>query len=203
MNLDMRISKYEIDETLYTNRFTTQSKEKAYGLMEKLNSITSDYGREWRVGKCISDRVCIEIDDHDNRNLLKVMGFYSRMLQDTFHVIKTLHGFHLIQRGEIEDKERLQLSRIKVLYPGCTSNQMVRYIDDLKTMMHDLKSREGHYEFGTDERLYILRKSLVDYDLDTHYGTIDTLHAMVGILRQKYVLRISKKTDDDKMQVIV
>lgn len=198
----MKISKYEIEETLYTNRFATKNKLKAYGLMNKLNALTSDYGREWRVGKVIADRVVIEIDNHDNRNLLKVLGFYSRLFQDTFHVIRTLHGFHLVQRGEIDDAEKLQLYRIKVLYPGCTKKQMLKYIDDLKSMMSDIKSKEDNFEMGTEERLYILRNSLKLYNLDAHYGDIDTLHAMVGILRGKYVLRISKKTNNDKMVVI-
>jgi len=196
----MKITEYEKSETKYTNRFLTKNIKKAFLLAESLNTDTLKEGRAWRVGKVIADRVIIEIDSHDLSNLLSVYLFYSRIFGN-FHVVKTLHGYHMVQE---QISKEIELDRIKVLIPDLKDSEKREYRKTLLDMLESLKNEKVSDEkIGTPERLDRLRKALIDWGLDKHHGDIDTLHAATGIMRGKYVLRISKKTENDKMEVII
>jgi len=98
----------------------------------------------------------------------------------------------------------IELDRIKVLCPDIKESEKREYRKVLLDMLESLKNENVSDEkIGTPERLDRLRKALIDWGLDKHHGDIDTLHAATGIMRGKYVLRISKKTEDDTMEVII
>ncbi len=99
------------------NRFEANNIEKAFmtahelnqrvkpvclGLFEKDGIKYKRISRTvWRVGKNYDKQIVIDIDGHDIANLLFVKDFYSTALQKQFHVIKTLHGYHLISISEV------------------------------------------------------------------------------------------------------
>jgi len=198
------ITNYEIEGTMATNRFLTSNRHKAFELRKKLEVQSNDTSRHWMVGKAILDRVVIEIDTHDKENLRTIWAFYSKLYHNSFGIIKTMHGYHLVQKHQVS-KELLQYSRCLVLCPFLSINQLPEYESMIEQFFNTLKEERENKEFTQkelQERSKEIPKRLKDANLDYSKGTIDVLHALIGIQKKKYVLRISKKTKDDKMELI-
>jgi hypothetical protein len=196
------LTNYEKENILLTNRFLTCSKESAFSKAQELNKLHT--GKKWLVGMRIKDRIAIDIDNHDESNFKKVLWFYSRLFACEFITIKTMHGYHLLQKHVIH-KDSLDLLRAKVLVPGLTSARLLEYQNAVK-MYFDI---EKEVTQGKDYSLQELQQRakekparITEAGLNHSVGNIDVLHALLGIQRGYYVIRISKKTKDEKMELM-
>lgn len=196
------ITQYEIDMTRSTNRFMTSSREKAFALAQQMQEGEKNPTRHWLVGRRIRDRIAIEIDSHDEKNLRKVVGFYTRLFENEFVIGKTLHGYHLLQKKPQKD---IELARAKVLCPGLTVEGLFAYRSTVADFFDELKENRKQKEYTLSELSEQSKKIpqlAVEYGIAYPIGEIDILHALVGVFRERYVLRISKKTPGDKMEVV-
>lgn len=202
----------EISNILQYNRFATRNKAKAFALMEELDKRSREAVRiedgkqfltEWRVGYVIRDRVIIEIDSHDKENMQKINDYYSNIYQIPFNVIKTMHGYHLIMKQQCKDM--FEYNACRLLYPTLKRGEEQGYREAIYNLNQKLKKEREGKEF-TKYQLQAMAKEIPNRlkaeGLFCGVGEFDILHALNGIGREKYVLRISKKSIDDNMELI-
>jgi hypothetical protein len=209
MNL---FSESEITNIIKFGRFATRNKSKGFALMEELDkrskeAIRTEDGKqfltEWRVGRVIRDRIVIEIDSLDIENARKVNAFYSNLYQIPFIARKTMHGYHLIQKQGCKDL--FDYNACRLLYPTLKPQETEPYREKLYDFWQKLKNERGDKEF-TKTQLQNMAKEVPNRlkadGLFCGCGNFDILHALNGIGREKYVLRISKKTPEDTMEEV-
>lgn len=195
------ITEYEIVGTQATNRFLTTDKLKAYGLKTELEHKNTNPRMHWLVGRRITDRVVIEIDNQDEENLIRVKLFYSRLLSCEFITIKTMHGYHLIQKDKSIDGG---FEKCKIMNPGLEKKNQPKYKYEVDKFFKSLKDSSKELTLSElKERSKLLPEKIKTAGLDHHVGDIDVMHAFLGIQRNRYVLRISKKNGGDKMEILL
>jgi len=158
---------------------------------------------EWIVGLVIRDRIVIEIDSRDIENVRKVNSFYTNLYQNPFTVIKTLHGYHLIHKQGCKDT--FDYNACRVLYPILKPQETEAYREKIYKFWQKLKQEREGKEFTKTQlqnRSKEIPGKLKESGLFCGCGEFDIVHALNGIGREKYVLRISKKTPGDCMEVI-
>lgn len=197
----------EIENIQAFNRFATRNKAKAFYLKEQLekkplirNENDKTYITEWRVGRVIRDRIVIDIDSHNNNNLNTILKSYSSLLNLNFLVLRTENGYHLIAKEKSND---ILTDMCMVLCPGVTSTK--NYIEAVNTFFQVLKEeREGkiYTRIQLHEMALQFPIRFKATGLYSGYGEFDILHAVNGLLRKKYVLRISKKNKNDKIEAV-
>lgn len=199
----------ELTDISQFGRFTTINKSKAFALMgelDKRSPVREENGKryrlKYRVGQVISDRIVIDIDNHDIDNLHKVHAFYSILYQNPFSVIKTSNGYHLIQKQACKD---FDYDACRLLNPTLKEGEEIKYREAIYNFNQKLKQERDGKEF-TRTQLQNLTKEMPDRlkaeGLFSGVGAFDIVHALNGIGRCKYVLRISKKSPKDIMEVI-
>lgn len=204
-----KLSDSELADISQFGRFTTINKSKAFALMEELDKrspIREEKGKKYRlkyrVGQVISDRIAIDIDNHDIDNLNKVNSFYSNLYQNPFSVVKTSNGYHLIQKQPCKD---FDYDACRLLNPTLKQGEEIKYREAIYNFNQKLKEERDGKEF-TRTQLQNLTKEMPDRlkneGLFSGVGLFDIVHALNGIGRCKYVLRISKKSPDDVMEAI-
>ena len=157
----------------------------------------------WRVGKNYDRQVVIDIDGHDFANLLFVRDFYSLCLKKQFHVIKTLHGYHLIQKEPYKTHEEWVYGNCLLLNPNLKMEDLPSYVK--KVMDFDDSKRIKDTEKGTQKLLGTKEDYIRDFKesgLWHGIGDFDILYNIRGIYFKKYTLRISKKKPDDGFEVL-
>jgi hypothetical protein len=196
------LTQYEKENIILTNRFLTSSKESAFLKAEELNADAN--GKHWLVGMRIKDRVAIDIDSHDSANLGAVVRYYSDLFHCTFICIKTNKGFHLIQKHK-EDKTLLQFSRCRILFPFMSFHLTDEITQEVNKFFEILKTDREIKQYTLKElqgRAKEIPIRAKQRGLDFSIGNIDVLHALLGIQKKYYVIRIMKKTKDEKMELI-
>lgn len=192
------------------NRFATRNKAKAFNLKEQLEAkplIREENGKkyitEWRVGRVIRDRIVIDIDSYDINNLKTIIKSYSTLLGYSFVILTTENGYHLIAKEKSKD---IQRDMVLILNPdGIYTNLPKPYIEMVNYFFQILKEeREGKVYTRTQlhEMALEFPKRFIAAGLFSGYGNFDILHAVNGLMRGKYVLRISKKNKNDKIEEV-
>ena len=197
----------EIENIQAFNRFATRRKDKAFNLKEQLEAkplVREENGKkyitEWRVGRVIRDRIVIDIDSHDKNNLNTILKSYSALLGLSFITLKTSNGYHLIAKEKSKD---IQKDMCMVLCPGVTNTQ--NYVQAVNNFFRVLKEeREGKVYTRTQLHEMALQfpERFKATGLFSGCGEFDILHAVNGLMRRKYVLRISKKNKEDKIEEV-
>ncbi len=201
------------------NRFEANNIEKAFRTAHELNQKVEPvclgfferdgklYQRMsktvWRVGKNYDRQVVIDIDGHDVANLIFVKDFYSVVLKKQFYVVKTLHGYHLIQKEPFKTHEEWVYGNCLLLNPNLKREYVICYVK--KVMDFDDSKRIKDTEKGTQKLLGTKEDYIRDFKasgLWVGVGDFDILYNIRGIYFKKYTLRISKKKPNDKLEVI-
>ena len=196
------LTPYEKENITLTNRFLTTSKISAFSKANELNKLNT--GKSWMVGLRVKDRIAIDIDSHDLKNLQKVHNYYTDIFQIPFAIIKTGHGYHMIQTQPVP-KEKLELYRCKVVFPKMMSESCERAISKIDNFFQELKVERGNTEYTLQE-LQDLSKQIpqkaIAKGVCKSYGNIDILHALLGAMKGYYVIRISKKMKGETMDFV-
>jgi hypothetical protein len=200
------------DIALENSRFTTSDKAEAFSMMKELNELSEvreiegkKYKTCWRVGIRIDDRIVFDLDNHDETNMREVVNFYQNYFNDKFTVIKTLHGYHIIG-SNIYGADTWEWKVSQTMLPGLSRDKVKNYLDSIQKFYDDRKDEtiidagiarkrlmEGKEKFVSD-----FKESGLCYPV----GNFDVLHTIVALRRHRYILRISKKTIDDKIEVL-
>lgn len=197
----------EIKSIQAFNRFSTRDKAKAFNLKEKLEAkplIREQDGKkyiiEWRVGRIIRDRIVIDIDSHDQNNLNVVLKSYSAFLNTQFHVLKTEHGYHLIAKEKSKD---ILTDMCMVLCPMVTNALKYKSaVEDFRQMLKQEREGKTFTRTQLHEMAMQFPERFKATGLFSGYGNFDILHAVNGLMRGKYVLRISKKNKEDMIEEV-
>lgn len=196
------VNEYEKQNTILTNRFLTSSKEKAFKLAESLN--LDHNGKNWYVGMRIKDRVCIDIDASGRMSIDQIQKSYETLLGFEFLRIQTAHGFHLVAKKK-SDLKILQWNRCRILCPFLSFDNQVLY-ERMVIAFFDVQKEQRTCRDYTKEELQKNAQTvpMIARDIGIAYplGNIDILHALLGIRKRYYVLRISKKSKDEKMEIL-
>lgn len=197
----------EIENIQAFNRFATRNKAKAFNLKERLEAkplIREEGGKtyitEWRVGRVIRDRIVLDVDSHNRHNLTTIIKLYSNLLGLSFIVLKTENGYHLIAK---EKSQNIKTDMCLVLCPGVCSP--TNYIKAVNNFLQVLKDERGGKNFTRTQLHELALQFPIKFKqtgLFSGYGDFDILHAVNGLIRGKYVLRISKKSKDDKIEEV-
>lgn len=202
------------------NRFEANNIEKAFRTAHELNlkvdkpickGIIEKDGKKyklmsktvWRVGKNYDRNVVIEIDNHDSKNLSQIYDFYKLLLGKDFHVVKTLHGYHLIQKEPYKTEQEWLYGNCLLLNPFLKIEDLTYYVKQI--MAFDDSKRIKDTEKGTQKLLGTKEDFIIDFKKSGLFhgtGDFDILYTIRGIYFKKYTLRISKKTPDDKYELI-
>jgi len=114
-----------------------------------------------------------------------------------------MHGFHLIQKQPCKDE--FEYNACRLLYPTLKLGEEQGYREAIYNLYQKLKQEREGKEF-TKTQLQATAKEVPNRlkaeGLFCGVGDFDIVHALNGIGREKYVLRISKKTPEDNMEVI-
>jgi hypothetical protein len=200
------------DIALENSRFTTSDKAEAFSMMEELNGLSEvreiegkKFKTEWRVGIRIDDKIVFDLDNHDENNMREMVKYYQNYFNDKFTVIKTLHGYHLIGSNKYEPAT-WEWKVAQTLIPNIPKDKVQGYLAALQRFYDEKRDTtildagiarkrlmEGKERFVSD-----LKKAGLCYPV----GNFDVLHTIVALRRHRYILRISKKTADDKIEVI-
>lgn len=157
----------------------------------------------WRVGKNYDRQIVIEIDNHDSKNLSQIYDFYTLLLGKDFNVFKTLHGYHAIQIEPYRTHEEWLYGNCLLLNPFLKIEDLADYVK--KVMDFDDSKRLKDTEKGTQKLLGTKEDFIKDFKASGLFhgtGDFDILYTIRGIYFNKYTLRISKKTPDDKYELI-
>jgi hypothetical protein len=191
---------YEEQQTIKTNRFLTIRKDKAFNLAQKLNE-TENMTRKWYVGIRIYNKIVIDIDNHDAENIHRVQWFYSRLYSTEWVTVKTMHGYHLIQKG-ITPKTEIDLFRCNLLMPGLPKDRLQEYLKAVNSFFQQQKEEHQNEDRTINDLQAHARdmtRLITEAGLNHAVGIIDVLHALIGVQRGYYVLRVSKKSNDEKV----
>jgi Tfp pilus assembly protein PilZ len=168
--------------------FTVDLKESAFRQAKLLNQKETT-GSVWRVGITQSKKLVIDIDSHDTDNCNKVRLFYEELFGYRFNVIYTNNGFWLIGKHEYTNIRNW-------LYDNCRLLNPELKICEFKTYKEGLLSIDSKDNMATDE---LLRPSKYFNGV----GKFDLIFVFINIKREKCTLRISKKHESDKIELLI
>lgn len=146
---------------------------------------------KWRVGVTFSNRLVIDIDNHDEMNCKRIIWFYSRLLEESFYKVKTNHGYWLILRKKYESIEDWKYDNCMILMPSLQRCDMGRYLQDIGQLDYTNKI------FKPVSSLAFSRTSYFQ-----GVGNFDIAFTRLSLKRERSTLRISKKSKDDNIEVI-
>lgn len=197
----------EIENIQAFNRFATRNKAKAFNLKERLEAKPlireegdKKYITEWRVGRVIRDRIVIDVDSHDRNNLNTIIKSYSNLLGLSFIVLKTENGYHLIAKEKSKD---IKTDMCLVLCPGvCVVKNYIKAVDNFLQVLKEEREGKNFTRTQLHEMALQFPIRFKQTGLFSGYGEFDILHAVNGLMRGKYVLRISKKSKDDTIKEV-
>lgn len=169
---------------------------KAYQWMQELNKMEKPFLKDgklkilhWRVGITTPSNLILDIDNHDEKNLRKVIdNLFELFPNDEFSVFQTLNGYQIIDK--VEDKISFQFKNLRVLNKNLPIGDPEKVIAYREHLIELFDSGE---DFNED-----FKKS----SLFNPIGTFDYLYNCLGVINGYYSLRLTKKRKDDKWEVI-
>lgn len=175
-------------------RYYTTERKKAFQAIEHLNFFEApDSPKKWRVGARVTDHIVFDLDSHDENNLKTIVMYYTKLF-GKLRTFKTNGGYH-IYSDKIED---IKYNHCRVLYPLLERDQTTRYIIEVKSWIRGQKinRREDFADHVQNE----FPKS----GLFCGIGVFDIYFAMLPLIRGYYIVRISKKKEDEQvMEVLI
>ena len=146
---------------------------------------------KWRVGVTFSNRLVIDIDNHDETNRKRIIWFYSRLFEKLFYEVKTNHGYWLILRKKYDSLDDWKYDNARLLAPVLQRCDMERYLKDISQLDYPGKK--------------FVPMSSLNFSKTEYFqgiGTFDIAFTRLSLKRERTTLRISKKTKDDNIDVI-
>ena len=144
----------------------------------------------WRIGVTFSNHIVIEIDNHDEENLRKIVCFYKDVLEDEFAVIRTNSGFWIIGKSTL-GTEGFVNANLRILFPFSENLKQ-----DKKRLLDLDKGEYGLFEKADIDKV----KSICTYPKKLNF---DILFTLLCIKRERATLRISKKNKNDKLEEVI
>ena len=147
---------------------------------------------KWRVGVTFSNRLVIDIDGHDEKNLKLVSGYYSNIFNDTYTVFKTLHGYWIIFSKRYEDKKFWIYDNCRLLVPELSVDDYPYYLKKLLSLEGDKLNWKpvSSIEFAENNKLF------------QGIGSFDIAFTRLSIKRERHTLRLSKKEKGDSLKLL-
>lgn len=148
----------------------------------------------YRLGYTQSNTLIIDIDGKDKINLIRVKDFYESVLNCKFTVIGTKNGYWLFSDKKYEYLRDWLYDHCRVLSPNLKYEDFESYKEEL--LMLD-EGFGGKFERATPE---VIKKSGL-------YGApeginFDVAFTFLSIKRQRSTIRITKKSKDDKIELV-
>lgn len=179
-----------------------KSKMNAFRIANDMNSkeiIYEENGKKykdvWRVGKTTNSQIIIETDNSSQDNAIVVRNNLQVLMMYKFSMIKTLHGYHFIGSYQHNPAQWIILN-CRILNSGIRSDNYQAYIDQLKQF--DLNLMEAPKLRTSEIYKAWLRSGLIQVEI----GDIDILYTKISILSGMSTLRISKKIENDKYELV-
>lgn len=219
--IDDEMPRSDIDFVKEFHRFQTKDKARAFSLMQELEKkekivfdqvIEKDgnkYRRfvktSWRTSMNFKNKITFDIDSPDERNLKKVLDYYSKLFKTKFMVIKSKHGYHLISEKKYSNDSEWKYDLCRVLFPILEEKDYQKYRYELDMFYKKRKEERDKKELTRNE-LQELTKDFEDVfkksGLYCGCGDFEILYAVNVLMRGFYSLRISKKDKNDKPELI-
>ncbi len=150
----------------------------------------------WRVGKNTDKQVIVEIDFHDEFNLALVKAHLEQLLNTKFNCVKTSRGYHLISK-KLFDKNDWIYAHAKVLNPELKREYLQDYIKALVAFDAQLREQNRTNVYKKE-----FEKEIKKSGLFFGVGKFDVLYTYLSIKYEKSTLRISKKHENDKYELV-
>jgi hypothetical protein len=189
---------YRVDETRAT-RFYTEIKGVAFKFMNERNKIA---GRNiWRVGVCINNRICFDIDNPDMNNVICIAKYYGKLFNTDFIVIRTMNGYHVISKRKYENATNWMLDEAKILYPLLEMQNLQEYILAIRRWYRQQTKRE---RANKDKKAFLsmISEEFKQSGLYFGHGDFDIMFHINVMFRKTHCIRISKKCKEDNPEEI-
>lgn len=182
-------------------RYYSSDKRKALYWMNEKNKI-AEKGKRWRVGMKITNRIIFDIDNPEIDNLLMIEKYYSRYYMTTFKCYKTFSGFHLISDKIYNDRTIWLLDVCRMVYPSLEPGNLVKYVDAIHKFYAVEYGRQQKDKLERQTFLDELPKRFKESGLFSGLGDFDILFVLNAIMKERFILRITKKGKNDRPQLI-
>lgn len=195
-------------------RGSTRIRAKAFWMMDNLDKMSvareangKRYITKYRVGEVIRDRIVIDIDSHNEANLHNTLHYLKGLYSSDFEVRKTSNGYHIIQKQKYDNREEWLYNACRLLFPDMPKEWQGSYLKKVNNLFDKLKKEREGKDF-TKIELQALAKEFPKRFKEAGLYKVpagiefDVLHAVNALIREKYVLRISLKNKNDKIEVI-
>lgn len=183
-----------------------ESMAKAYAMMRELNDIEfPENGKinRWRVGKTTETQLIIDIDNQSQENLYSIYKNLKLLFPDeAFTVVKTSHnnpekfGFQII--GNNKSKADFVYKHLKVL-----KTDLIKDHDPVYIFLHELEKFLTEFrKLNPEPRKNQFNEELIKSGLIKPIGDIDYLYNVLAALNGKVSIRLTKKEESDRWEVV-
>lgn len=174
------------DQTEYESTWTC-TKCRGYG---KLVSRTT-----YRIGNTFSNRLVIDIDSKDPKNIKDVKEFYEKLLGEKFRIFHTTagKGVWLFGSQELKTVEDFVYAHCCVLQPRLERKDMKDYVNALMALD---KNKKDEFSRATPE---IIKAS----GLYSGHGNFDVAFTFLSIKRKRSTIRRSAKRLGDEIKEMI
>ena len=147
----------------------------------------------YRVGVTFNHTLVIDIDSHDNMNLLDVKKFYELILKVKFRTFKTRGGYWLFADRKYNSIDEFKYAHCQVLNPGLRYDEYQEYVKGLLAL--DTKEK-GVFKGAAAQDI---KKS----KFYRGHGNFDVAFTFLSIKRERSTIRESAKKHGDKIEEVV
>jgi len=150
--------------------------------------------QDYRLGYTQNKTLIIDIDGKDEANLMKVKLFYENVLNCNFKVFGTKNGYWLFSDKKYNDVQSWIFDHCRVLCPNLELCCFEEYKSKLLALDEDNK---GNFKRATPDK--IKESGLYKAPGDINF---DIAFTFLSIKRERSTIRITKKSKDDKIELI-
>lgn len=148
----------------------------------------------------VRNRIVFDIDSKSEDNLRSIKNYYEKLLQIQFRIFRTNGGYHLFSEKYQPDKKvQLEYDQCRVLQPLLEKPLFCSYIDEIKRWYNEkckeMKCQDKKGRMKDEGIKEFLESGLCTYPVSFDF---DILFSMNVIRKGYYVIRISKKNENDQ-----
>lgn len=164
--------------------------------LQPLEQIENGQKAEWRIGKTTESILIVDIDNHDEKNLARVLANLHSLFNERYTTIKTLHGYQIIgterSRADFEYKNLCVLDVDIERYHYVMQEYKEKLLSYLESFRNSGIPIKGNFN-----------KAFEETDFCNPIGEIDYLYNILGIEKGFYTIRLTKKSKNDKWEMII
>jgi len=150
--------------------------------------------QDYRLGYTQNKTLIIDIDGKDEINLMKVKGYYENILQCNFKVFETRNGYWLFSDKKYNGVQSWVFDHCRVL---CPDLELCCFEDYKKKLLALDEDETGSFKRATPE--VIKESGLYHVPKDINF---DVAFTFLSIKRERSTIRITKKSKDDRIELI-